>query len=820
MQTRNHGRLSLLFTRFAAFLAFLLVVSEAETAESVLSINDIVKVKRVVMSDKYRDRQTESDAERYAGEFRTFTEGSIDVVEATVSADESRRSMVFQWGRVDLRYEARAGCIDLHIEVANDSEMVIEYIEMTLFEVEFPGETKIGYVTTLPHWAGSKCNIGGPDILRALSEDRQVLWLSKQPNKPVRQQFLNIGGNKFALIMKSGDPKGGTEVYDGCWDSRPIKPGETDTFELTLRYASHQDDPFKLAEDVLGAFGEEIPPTLNWLDRRPVAAVHVADGRSSEKNPRGWVHGIPLPADWDINTPDSYKTFHEAAIKGAENIAKTARRLGAQGIVVWQIEGQQYSQAVYYGDPQILPHISPEMDAAADDFFAIIRNAGLRVGVCIRPTVHFPGDAEKNYWSTETVPWDEMTMLWTRGGGYEIPDSCLHLYSKESAWDMVSRLDDKIRYAKQRWGATLFYIDTNGIWRPRDKSAEDLAWAGKTLPAEVFRELQQRHPDVLLIPEHKYLEYFGSTAPYSQPPQFGNPTGHDVRAAYPESFCVINTTDSAHIFDTIDRYIKAVVSGDSYFPHGWYLGSWEVLRAIYHPAAALAPYQILVDENAITLNGLELADAETLKRHLAEQIAGNPPLPQRRAFVRYTEDVSVQALQAVLDAVTQANGVIAWTQLDDDSWREWRGFWKPDNPVRSQTEHARAIVYNEKDAAKVFIANAANEEHVVAFEIDIEGLGIGAATPDDVHIEHLDTLASKEPIKLPEDAVEALEQEEKDDLAEDLVRAIEIDEVRDARSKIKFDDFKFDKTNFWFEDGVLQLLVEPMSYRVIYISRR
>ena len=76
-----------------------------------------------------------------------------------------------------------------------------------------------------------------------------------------------------------------------------------------------------------------------------------------------------------------------------------------------------------------------------DAYFKVMREAGFRVGVCVRPqhfTLNTNGTASQVY----------------------LPDS-----------QLPAELIRKIKYAHQRWGATLFYIDSDvetngGIWMP------------------------------------------------------------------------------------------------------------------------------------------------------------------------------------------------------------------------------------------------------------------------------------------------------------------------------------------------------------------
>jgi len=133
--------------------------------------------------------------------------------------------------------------------------------------------------------------------------------------------------------------------------------------------------------------------------------------------------------------------------------------MNAQGMIVWDLEGMQYPRINYVGDPRMLSVLAPEMEynGAVDAYFKKFRDAGLRVGVTVRP---------------------QRLRLTTRGGGRRGCQSTLYPGRPN-------------RLAHTRWGATLFYIDSNVSSPPF------------TMPPSC-KQLQEMFPDVLLIPEWKH----------------------------------------------------------------------------------------------------------------------------------------------------------------------------------------------------------------------------------------------------------------------------------------------------------------------------
>ena len=107
--------------------------------------------------------------------------------------------------------------------------------------------------------------------------------------------------------------------------------------------------------------------------------------------------------------------------------------------------------------------------SAIDEYFEKFRAVGLKVGVCIRP--------------------QDITM---------IDGKPVHQATDDE--HAVQILREKIAYAKERWGCTLFYVDSS-------------ATAGRPFYPEVFKTIAQAHPDVLLIPENESMRYFAYSAP-------------------------------------------------------------------------------------------------------------------------------------------------------------------------------------------------------------------------------------------------------------------------------------------------------------------
>ncbi len=202
-------------------------------------------------------------------------------------------------------------------------------------------------------------------------------------------------------------------------------------------------------------------------------------------------------------------------------------------MILWDPEGQEMPHAIsYLGDPRIVPQAAPEMDAVADEFFQKFRAAGLKVGVCIRPS----------------------RIVSNGKGGWA------HVQVE----DHVAEMADKIAYAKRRWGCTIFYMDTNVKW-------EKGMWQGSSwlLPSVDLYKLTALHPNVLIFPEFGRYGYWGCCMPYGELRGGYVQTADAIRAAYPSAGSTLAVGDGDYLGHW-DDLLKGVAGGDIHLFRGWF----------------------------------------------------------------------------------------------------------------------------------------------------------------------------------------------------------------------------------------------------------
>lgn len=446
-------------------------------------------------------------------------------------ADKKQLVVGYSWGEVRCTYGVEPDRLRLAIEVENRSREPLAEISLSPMETRFPQPPK-GWV---PHMPYRSFNLGWPTAIPAACEKATLVVCNEDVGRPLQvgwagRQSLAARPMVVATVSDWAPELVNPQI------ARPIYPGQTDRFEVTLRFAPAGVDLGAVAGDLYRRFAEAHPYKLKWEDRRPIGALFLSSsGLGAPKNPRGWFNDRQA----DFTTDEGRRQFQERLIAFARNSVEAIKGLGCQGVITWDIEGQEYPHATsYLGDPRSLP---PEMEPAADAYFKVFADAGLRTGVCIRP---------------------QIPVRSAYGEGVR----------QIAAADVLANLDAKLAYAQKRWGCTLFYVDSNG-----DPNVP--------MPAAIFEALAAKHPDVLIIPEHENAAYYSCTAPYrdyANLKQLGTP--EDVRRIYPQafSFLYIGHGDPAPVRAQL---VDAVRHGDILVVHGWYASpTHPIIKEIYAEA--------------------------------------------------------------------------------------------------------------------------------------------------------------------------------------------------------------------------------------------
>src|SRR5206468_7623906 len=136
----------------------------------------------------------------------------------------------------------------------------------------------------------------------------------------------------------------------------------------------------------------------------------------------------------------------------------------------------------------------------------------------------------------------------------------------------VQILRERIAYAKQRWGCTLFYVDST-------------ATAYGAINPDVFKSVADAYPDVLLIPENESMRDFAHSAPlnsYVHHKITSTPVG--ARLVYPKALSVLMASAGDQPEDHA-ALLDAVRHGDILLFNGWYMTEGAMkIKKIYEEA--------------------------------------------------------------------------------------------------------------------------------------------------------------------------------------------------------------------------------------------
>ncbi len=547
-----------------------------------------------------------------------------DLANGVVTVDAAARRVVrnSSWGSLTVDYTPGNARLDVLVTVQNRTANTLQGIWFEPFGLRFPGRVT-EYDGNIPLLVNS---VSGPALVRMSYGSGVMALVHENPAKAIQIGFpwafdkpLNT---TFPLSVNTDRVSPYPDSYPVI--KRPIPAGGSDQYRFSLRFGGPGATLDTLAADAYQAFAAAYPMRLQWTDRRPIGALFLSTAATGwPTNPRGWMFDPTV----DVTNAAGIARLRERTLAYADSSIAILRAMNAQGMITWDIEGQEYPHAIsFIGDPRIFSTLAPEMAGIADDYFRRFRDAGLRVGVCIRP--------------------QQLQVSADRRTAFQVPQP-----------DPTQLLIDKVAYARNRWGATIFYVDSN-VTSDTDSSPTDAA---------VFRRLAETFPDVLFVPEHANLLYYAYSAPYDELRQGITSTSSDVRRIYPQAYTVIYTADGP-IDARFNDLVSSVRGGDGLLFRGWFDDPQNAkVKAIYEQAGIGSPPGAPPTVNFVSpVNGGTVSNTITA----AAVAYGSNPI----AGIRFqldgsnmgTED-TIAPYSIPLDTKTLSNGIHSLTAIARDS---------------------------------------------------------------------------------------------------------------------------------------------------------
>jgi hypothetical protein len=455
----------------------------------------------------------------------------------------------FAWGTLAVQFVQSGDRLDLHVTTVNSSSSIIfDGANIYPFALHFP-ELPKGF--TNASYEQLAFNTTGPSVTLADFGSGEVAAVTTGNGKPLYTGYQPAGvANAYTPIISGTAIDNMAAFYPR--NERPLRPGQTDSYVVSLRFAPSGTPTASLASDIYTAWAKSFPSRLNWTDRRIIGTVYLASSPSGSpnvargypNNPRRYFNDSNAN-DFDVRNSAGLAKFQTRILAQAQSVVQNLHKLAAQGAVTWDIEGEAYPQPTSYAcAPDQIAQLAPEMESVVtattspyrgmkldDAYFRTIRDAGFRVGVCVRPQ-HYTFGA--NGTASQVT----------------LPDT-----------QVAAELLRKMRFAHSRWGATLFYVDSN------------VEANGSALSPAIFQQVAAALPDSLVIPEQSTPLYYAYTAPFLTF-LFHTDTGTpiDIYNSYPKAFSanLVNDVSAAKLSEYRTELTESIRRGDILMVHADY----------------------------------------------------------------------------------------------------------------------------------------------------------------------------------------------------------------------------------------------------------
>jgi hypothetical protein len=482
----------------------------------------------------------------------------------TWNAATSTETYSFYWGSIATRFVQNGNTLNLVVTETNalGSGLIFDGAEIYPFLLHFP-EDPVGFsgytqvVNTTRQPGISAADFGSGVVTSVVPDEWVALYLG----------WKSEGSATYSPIMTTTLPDSLASFTPVV--NRPVLPGCTLTYTVSLRFTP--EGTTAPESDAWASFAAVYPFQLHWKDKRIVGTAYLASSPSGSDdtqpggfptNPRRYFNDPTV----NITTPAGLQSFQDRILAVAAANVSNGQMLSAQGVMTWDIEGEEYPQSTsYVCSPDQIATVAPEMESIVSDpvspyagrklddaYFATMTDAGFKVGVCLRPQVFTEGSnntASQVYLTTNSA--------------------------------IIANLENKATFANARWGATMFYVDST------------VDPTGDTLDPAIFEQLSTDFPSFLFIPEESTARYYAYSAPfYSFIFQGVTGTDPSVYNYYPLAFgaTLINDASASALSASEAAITQSVGHGDILMGFAFY---WQAndptLVAIYQAAGVTSP---------------------------------------------------------------------------------------------------------------------------------------------------------------------------------------------------------------------------------------
>ncbi len=471
----------------------------------------------------------------------------------------------FSWGSIATQFVQNGSNLDIVVTENNNtgSGIILDGAEIFPFALHFPvdpagfhGYTQYAITTTAP--GVSAADFGTGIVTAVLPKESQALYGGWKVQ----------GTSTYSPILTSTAPDGLAAFLPH--NDIPVQPGSSFTYTASLRFTPEGTPA--MVTDAYASFAATYPSQMTWTDKRILGTAYLASSPTGggditqpggfPTNPRRYFNDASV----DITSAAGLQAFQTRMLAQAASNVSNAKNLNAQGVITWDLEGEQYPQTTsYVCSPDQIATIAPEMDSTITDhtspfygqklddaYFKTMTNAGLRVGLCIRP------------------------QRFTLG-----PNGTASQVTLTGNAAIIANLETKARVANSRWGVTVFYVDSN------------VDAYGGTLDPAIYQQLITDLPQMLFVPEESTPRYYAYSAPFYTFIFHGDlGTPASILSLYPHAFGanLINDVAPSTLAAATPQLTQSVAQGDILMGHADYWQSNDpALVSIYKAAGVAAP---------------------------------------------------------------------------------------------------------------------------------------------------------------------------------------------------------------------------------------
>ena len=259
----------------------------------------------------------------------------------------------FKWGSISAQYEQHGDALDILVTTTNAGNSGVVFGGASLYPLtlHFPALPN-GFGS--PNYPQLAYNTTGPSVTVADYGRGEAVAVVPDPDRPLYSGFMPADNNTAYTALISSTVPDGLATFQPHND-RPVKPGETDRFRVSIRFQPSGTPAYSLAADAYTNWAKAYPQLLKWTDRRPIGTIFLATSPQGDdahpggfpNNPRRYFTDAN-PSDFDVNNPAGLLAFQRRVLKQAESNISNLKQLGAQGAITWDIEGEQFPQETSY----------------------------------------------------------------------------------------------------------------------------------------------------------------------------------------------------------------------------------------------------------------------------------------------------------------------------------------------------------------------------------------------------------------------------------------------------------------------------------------